>query len=232
MAIQIQRQCLHLVALVCLVAYPWAFALAAPQDPLPAHHVPEGFVLEKVAGDAEVRFPMFAAFDERGRLFVTESSGGDLYAELKAQTRRCGVRLLEDRDRDGRFETSSVFADRLVFPMGLIWRDGKLFVADPPDLVTLEDSDGDGRADQRRVILTGFGHTDNGSLHGLTFGPDGLLYMTTGQPDGYRLKRSDGSVLEGESGALIRCGADGSGVECCAAVSRILSRSSSPRAGR
>ena len=59
--------------------------------------------------------------------------------------------------------------------MGLAWRDGKLFVADPPELITLEDTDNDGRADQRRVLLTGFGHRDNGSLHGLLFGPDGWL---------------------------------------------------------
>src|SRR4051812_7141558 len=94
--------------------------------------------------------------------------------------------------------------------MGLAWRDGKLYVADPPDLVALEDTDGDGRADRRTVILTGFGHTDNGSLHGLNFGPDGLLYMTMGMPDGYRLALPDGSPLEGKSGALIRCRPDGS----------------------
>src|SRR2546426_3852368 len=177
------------------------------------HQVPDGFSIERVAGEPQVIFPMFAAFDEGGRLFVAESSGLDLYAELNAQTRKCRVKLLEDRDGDGRFETSTVFADKLVFPMGLVWRGGKLYVADPPDLVTLEDTNGDGRADQRTVILTGFGHKDNGSLHGLTFGPDGLLYLTMGSPDGYRLKRDDGTFVEGRSGALIRCHADGSGVE-------------------
>ncbi len=191
----------------------WA-SVARP--PAPKLRVPDGFVVERVAGPGQVRFPMFAAFDERGRLFVAESSGGDLYAELAAQKRRCRVRLLEDRDGDGRFETSRVFADKLVFPMGLAWRDGKLYVADPPDLVALEDTDGDGKADRRTVLLTGFGHIDNGSLHGLQFGPDGLLYMTMGSPDGYRLKRADGSVLRGESGALFRCRPDGSNPEVLA----------------
>ena len=97
--------------------------------------------------------------------------------------------------------------------MGLVWRDGKLYVADPPDLITLEDVDGDGRADKRTAILGKFGHRDNGSLHGLTFGPDGLLYMTMGEPDGYKLTRSDGTFLEGQTGALIRSKPDGSEAE-------------------
>src|SRR5678815_2969612 len=64
-----------------------------------------------------------------------------------------------------------------------------------------------------RDSLSGFGHRDNGSLHGLTFGPDGRLYMTMGEPDGYHLKSNDGSNIEGNSGALIRCEPDGSNPE-------------------
>jgi len=176
-------------------------------------HVPDGFVIEQVAGEPQVVFPMFACFDDRGRLYVAESSGLDLYEGLQTQTRHCRVRRLEDRDGDGRFESSQVFADQLVFPMGLCWHDGKLYVADPPDLVTFEDRDGDGRAEDRNVILTGFGHADNGSLHGLVFGPDGFLYMTMGRPDGYRLKDQDGKTLTGKSGALIRCRPDGTDPE-------------------
>lgn len=175
--------------------------------------VPENFSVTRVAASPQVLFPMFATLDERGGLYVAESSGLDLYEELQKQTRRCRVSRLEDRDGDGVFEHAQVFADKLVFPMGLVWRERKLYVADPPDLVTLEDTDADGRADKRTVLLTGFGHLDNGSLHGLTFGPDGWLYLTMGQPDGYRLKRRDGTELSGKSGALLRCRADGSDVE-------------------
>jgi putative membrane-bound dehydrogenase-like protein len=156
---------------------------------------------------------MFGALADDGRLFVAESSGGDLYAELNAGARSSRVRLLEDVDGDGRFETVSVFADKLVCPMGLAWRDGRLYVADPPDVVAFTDENEDGRADHRQLILSGFGHETNGSLHGLIFGPDGLLYMTMGSPDGYALKARDGTVLEGNSGALIRCRPDGSDPE-------------------
>jgi putative membrane-bound dehydrogenase-like protein len=156
---------------------------------------------------------MFACFDDDGHLYVAESSGLDLYAELQQQTRRCRISRLTDADGDGRFELAHVFAEQLVFPMGLVGRAGKLYAADPPDLITLEDTDGDGRADRRTVILTGFGHTDNGSLHGLTFGPDGWLYLTMGEPDSYALRRRDGSVVSSKAGALLRCRPDGSDVE-------------------
>ncbi len=175
--------------------------LSALQDP----KVPDGFVIEKVA---ESTFPMFGCFDDQGRLYVTESSGGDLYLELQKLTRGCRVRRFS-----ADFKTSTVFAENLTPSMGLAWRDGKLYVADPPDLVTLEDTDGDGKADKRTVILTDFGHKDNGSLHGITFGPDGLLYGTMGEPDGYKLKGKDGKFLTGMSGMLFRCRPDGSDAE-------------------
>ena len=102
----------------------------APAFPSPKLQTAQDFVVEQVAGTEQVVFPMFAAFDELGRLFVAESSGRDLYAEITAGTRMCRVKLLEDKDGDGRFEASRVFADRLVFPMGLVWRKGTRQTAD------------------------------------------------------------------------------------------------------
>jgi putative membrane-bound dehydrogenase-like protein len=172
--------------------------------------VPPEFSIELAAGAPGIRFPMFACFDDAGRLYVAESSGNDLYAGLQKLTRDCRVSRLEDTNGDGVFDKGVVFQEGVTFPMGLAWHEGRLYLADPPELVALMDTDGDGRADKREVILSGFGHTDNGSLHGLTFGPDGLLYFTMGAPDGWKLPRGDGTFLEGVAGALFRCRPDGS----------------------
>ena len=67
--------------LVSVLVAGCAGPVAAAQ-PLP--RVPDGFSVELVAGSEQVRFPMFAAFDDRGRLFVAESSGLDLYKEISA----------------------------------------------------------------------------------------------------------------------------------------------------
>src|SRR5262245_66432372 len=133
-------------ALVMLVCCATPASIWAGEPKL---RVPPGFVVEQVAGEPETLFPMFGAFDDRGRLFVAESSGLDLYKEISALTRKCRIRLLEDPDERGRFRKSVVWAEGLVFPMGLAWCDGKLYVADARDLITLEDPVGKGTAVQR-----------------------------------------------------------------------------------
>ena len=65
--------------------------IAAAEGPYP-FRLPEDFSIERVAGPPEVQYPMFACFDDRGRLFVAESSGLDLYAELTNLTRKCRAR--------------------------------------------------------------------------------------------------------------------------------------------
>src|SRR4026207_725144 len=103
------------VALILLLCHGTALAFQAP----------EGFTVERVVETNHCEFPMFAAFDEKGRLFLAESSGLDLYAELSALTRKCRVRVLEDSDRGRKVGRAQVFADDLVYPMGLAWHGGK-----------------------------------------------------------------------------------------------------------
>ena len=68
------------------------------------------------------------------------------YSERRDASPHLGrISLLEDRDGDGYYETSTVFADDLAWPTGLIWANGGLFVGATPDIWRFEDTDGDGR---------------------------------------------------------------------------------------
>ena len=99
----------------------------------PVLQVPPGFAIRRVAGPPAISFPMFATLDNKRRLYVTESSGNDLYAELNDLVRNCRVSLMEDRDGDGEYEVGNVFADKLTPSMGLVWREGKLYIATTAD---------------------------------------------------------------------------------------------------
>src|SRR5215469_12257608 len=96
--------------------------------------VPAGFIVEQVAAPPLVGHPMMACFDDRGRLFVAESAGVYLKAEQLLKERPHRIRLLEDTDGDGRFDRSTVFADRMTMPMGVLWYRGALYSASPPSL--------------------------------------------------------------------------------------------------
>jgi putative membrane-bound dehydrogenase-like protein len=175
-------------------------------------HVPPGFTVEQVAGPGQVSYPMLAVLDDRGRLFVTESSGKNISGEAMAKNPECRIRLLEDLDGDGIYERSKIFAEKLTLPMGALWYRGSLYVASPPDFLRLDDADGDGVSERREVILTGWNVHNTASLHGPFLGPDGWLYLTHGR-HGYKIQTKEGKLLEGLASRIWRCRPDGSGLE-------------------
>src|SRR5436190_19528888 len=157
-----------------------------------ALHVPRGFRVEQVTTPDLVSYPMMGTIDERGRLFLCESSGNTLTTPEMAAKPDYRIRMLEDTNGDGVYDRSTVFADKLTLPAGAVWYRGSLYVAAPPDLIRLTDTDGDGVADQREIIVTGWHLSSNAaSLHGPFFGPDGWLYLTDGR-HGYDIKAKDG----------------------------------------
>jgi len=135
--------------------------------------VADGFDVELVAAEPLLASPVALDWDEDGRLFVAEMRG---YSEDQAE--RLGrIRLLADDDGDGRPDRATVFAADLAWPTALVCHDGGLFVGDAPEILWLRDTDGDGVADERRVVFTGFG-TENvqGLFNSFRFGPDNRIH--------------------------------------------------------
>src|SRR4029077_6532082 len=107
-----------------LAALAWLFASLAQEPPGPDGpplQVPDGFVIERVAGPGLVERPIMASFDDRGRLYVSDSAGVNLKGSELLKDPPHRIRLLEDSDGDGVFDKSHVWADKLVFPQRLVW---------------------------------------------------------------------------------------------------------------
>ena len=174
---------------------------------------PPGFTVELAAGPPLVAHPIMACFDDRGRLYVGESAGLNLSAGQLEKDLPNSIRMLEDTNGDGRFDRSTVFADRMTFPMGGTWHEGALYVASPPSIWRLQDTDGDGVADRRETLVNHFGYTGNAaSIHGCFSAPDGRLYWCDGY-HGHEFRDAQGRVTSKRKGSYIfSCWPDGSDV--------------------
>ena len=147
----------------------------------PRLKVPDGFEVELVAGPPLVDRPIVADFDDQGRLYVADSSGSNERVEKQLADRPHRIVRLEDSNGDGRYDKSVVFADKMMLPEGTMWFDGSLYVAAPPSIWKLTDSDGDGVADRREEWFKGETLTSCANdLHGPYLGPDGWIYWTKG----------------------------------------------------
>jgi putative membrane-bound dehydrogenase-like protein len=170
----------HLLALGALLAIPAppAGAQLSPEKELATFQLEPPLRAELVAGDPTIESPCAMVFDERGRLFVTENRGYPHTSE-PPQGR---IIMLESTKGDGQMDKRTVFADGLTFPNGVLPWNGGLIVTCSPDVLFLKDTHGDGHADVRKVLLTGFDSSHSTQLRENcpTLGPDGWIYFAAG----------------------------------------------------
>ncbi|MBI5799419.1 MAG: c-type cytochrome [Verrucomicrobia bacterium] len=205
-----------LSALTLAASVALATAAQAAQTNLNGHAftLPDGLTVELVAGASLVERPISIAFDERGRLYATDSSGSNEKGPTQYERKDHRIVRLEDTDGDGRFDKSVVFADKMMFPEGAMFYEGSLYVAAPPQVWKLTDTDGDGVADKREVwhdgkTLTGCAN----DLHGPYLGLDGWIYWTKGAFAEQRYTLPNGKPFVTRASHIFRARPDGTGIE-------------------
>lgn len=150
----------------------------SPAEAISRMVVPEGFHVELVACEPDIQNPVAMAFDDAGRIYVTESFE---YPRHEPGPGKDRIKILTDSDSDGKVDQVKIFAEGLNIPSGIAVGHGGVWVANAPDILLLEDTDGDDVADKSTVVATGFGRIDTHELpNALTWGPDGYLYGLNG----------------------------------------------------
>jgi putative membrane-bound dehydrogenase-like protein len=156
----------------------------SPEESLACIKVRPGFKVELVAAEPLVKDPIAFEWGADGKLWVVEM--GDYPLGVDGHGKPGGiVRFLEDTKGNGHYDKSTVFLEGLGFPNGIYpWRKG-VIISCPPDIIYAEDTDGDGKADVKKVLFTGFSpgnqqHRANGYDYGL----DNWLYGANGESGG------------------------------------------------
>lgn len=152
----------------------------SPQQSLAELVAAPGCVIELAAAEPEVVDCVACRFDEHGRMWVVEMRDYP-HGPQSGDPPKSRIRILQDKDGDGRFESATTFADELLFVTGLqLWRDGA-FVTHAGKISLLRDTDGDLRVDDAEVWFTGFAE-ENTQLRANhpTLAPDGWIYVANG----------------------------------------------------
>lgn len=177
------------------------------------------YKLQLIAQEPDIVTPVGMAFDAKGRLLVVESNTHKRPADYKGPEGD-RIRMLSDSDGDGKLDQWSTFADGFLHVMNLLVRpDGGIYVLSRHEVVLLRDTDGDGRADEKKLIVhleTEDDYPHNG-LGGIAQLKDGSLLLCLGENHGfaYTLNGSDGTKLSGKGGydGVIHATADGGKLE-------------------
>jgi putative heme-binding domain-containing protein len=192
-----------------------SFPPRSPQDEQKALHLPPGFEIQLVASEPDIQKPLNLAFDDRGRLWVTDTVEYP-FPKPPGTPGRDSVKILSDFERDGRARKIQTFAGGLNIPIGLLplpnARDA--IVHNIPDIYLMRDANDDGRSDSREVLYGTFGHVDtHGMTNAFTWGFDGWIYACHGYTNDSRVQGSDHQMIAMNSGNTYRIRPDGTHAE-------------------
>ncbi len=163
--------------------------------------IPDGYTIERVTTPEQTQHPMMGCFDDDGRLYIAESAGTNRPAAELLKDPQDLIRVLEDTDGDGKFDKSTVFADKLTFPQGVLWHRGAVYTCSSPYLWKLEDTDRDGICDKRTILVKSFGFSGNAAdIHGPFLSPDGRLWWCDGR-HGHEIRQTPEGSLGGSDSA-------------------------------
>src|SRR5213082_2700353 len=157
-----------------------AFGISTLAAELASFQIADGFEVNLFASEQNgVVKPIQIRFDARGRLWVI---GSTVYPQIEpGQAPNDKLLILEDTAGEGRCSKTTVFAQGLMIPTGLELADGGAYVGQGTELLFLKDNDGDGKADERRVVFRGFGTADaHQTINSFRWGPGGELWMSQG----------------------------------------------------
>src|SRR3954469_2053510 len=168
----------------------------SPAQSLAAIKVVDGLTVELVAAEPLVMDPIDVSWGPDGRMWVVEMADYPLGVDGAGKPGG-RIRFLESTRHDGHYDKSTLFAEGLRFPTSVRpWRKGVLVTA-IPDILYLEDTDGDGRADRTEKVFIGLGEGNQQHLtNGLQWGLDGWLYMANGNSGGKISSPKSARVLE------------------------------------
>src|SRR5262249_31871412 len=153
-------------------------------DSLKSMRLSEDFHVELFASEPQVMSPVEMVFDDAGRIYVAEMMDypDDPPAGKPARSR---IRLLEDTDGDGKPDRVTVFADNVLAVSGIMPWKGGLIVTSAPDILYMKDDNGDGVADTRKVLYTGFPRVNQEArITNPRFAVDNWIYCANSGSDG------------------------------------------------
>ena len=166
----------------------------APTEPAEAMNkfrITDGYRIELVASEPLIGSPVAIEWDATGKMYVCEMRGYSEDRDDKIST----IALLSDEDNDGVYDRRDEFASGLHWPTAIFPYDGGLFVGDAPDLFYMKDTDGDGKADIKKTVLTGFGVSNvQGLMNSMRWGLDNVIHIACSSVGGkIKIVGSDGS---------------------------------------